>query len=84
MIQECLRKKPGGANDWFEAVQLFNYGFKTTAHDLDSIEETRPIALDGNDGHTMWVNSRGLELLKKKIEANPKGNNACDISARLA
>ena len=66
VIQDCLRKKPGGANDWLEAVQLFNYGFKATAHDLDSIETTRPIALDGNDGHTMWVNSRGLNLLPKE------------------
>jgi predicted amidohydrolase YtcJ len=78
VIQECLRKKPGDADDWLEAVQLFNYGFKATAHDLDCIEKKRPIALEGNDGHTMWVNSRGL----KKIEVNPRGKNACDISAR--
>jgi len=53
VIQDCLRKKPGGPDDWLEAVQLFNYGFKATAHDLDSIEKTRPIGLDGNDGHTL-------------------------------
>ena len=62
-IEKCLDKEPGGANDWLEAVQLYNYGFEATAHDLDSIEKKRPIALDGNDGHTMWVNSRGLKLL---------------------
>jgi predicted amidohydrolase YtcJ len=82
VIQDCLRKKPGGPDDWVEAVQLFNYGFKATAHDLDGIEKRRPIALDGNDGHTMWVNSRGLKLLKKKIDANPRGNNACGISSK--
>jgi hypothetical protein len=60
-IQACL--EPGGADDWFEAVQLDNYGFAATATDLDSIEATRPLALWGNDGHTVWVNSRGLELL---------------------
>lgn len=60
-IQACL--EPGGADDWFEAVQLDNYGFAATAKDLDSIEATRPLALWGNDGHTVWVNSRGLELL---------------------
>ena len=60
VIQECLAKKPGGADDWFEAVQLYNYDFKATAQDLDSIEAKRPIALQGNDGHTVWVNSRGL------------------------
>ena len=79
VIKECLAKEPGGADDWFEAVQLYNYGFKATARDLDSIEKTRPIALDGNDGHTMWVNSRGLNLLPKNT-ANPEDGNACDIS----
>jgi predicted amidohydrolase YtcJ len=77
-IRDCLRKNPGG-HDWLEAVQLFNYGFKATAHELDSIEKTRPIALDGNDGHTMWVNSRGLALLPQN-RANPRGKNACDVS----
>jgi predicted amidohydrolase YtcJ len=79
VIQKCLAKEPGGADEWLEAVQLFNYGFNATTRDLDKIKTTRPIALDGNDGHTMWVNSRGLALLKKKIEGNPRGNNACDI-----
>lgn len=79
VIQDCLRKKPGGANDWLVAVQLFNYGFKATARDLDNIERTRPIALEGNDGHTMWVNSRGLNLLPKK-RANARHRNACDVS----
>ena len=64
VIQECLAKKPGGADDWFEAVQLDNYGFEATARDLDSIEETRPIVLAGNDGHAAWVNSRALDLLR--------------------
>lgn len=62
-IQECLAKEPGGADDWFEAVQLDNYGFQATVRDLDRIEKTRPIALHGNDGHIVWVNSRGLALL---------------------
>jgi len=63
VIQACLAKEPGGAGDWFEAVQLDNYGFAATALDLDSIEASRPVALAGNDGHTVWVNSRGLELI---------------------
>ena len=79
VIKECLPKEPGGPDDWLEAVQLYNYGFKATARDLDSIEKTRPIALDGNDGHTMWVNSRGLNLLPKN-RANARHRNACDIS----
>ena len=38
-------------------------GAEATAKDLDRIEAKRPIALEGNDGHTVWVNSRGLKLL---------------------
>ena len=63
VIQTCLIKEPGGADEWFEAVQLDNYGFSATSLDLDSIEATRPLALWGNDGHTVWVNGRGLALL---------------------
>jgi predicted amidohydrolase YtcJ len=63
VVRDCIAKEDGGPDDWFEAAQLDNYGFKATAKDLDTIEAKRPIALDGNDGHTVWVNSRGLELL---------------------
>ena len=50
VIQACLAKDTGGADKWFEAAQLDNYGFQATAKDLDTIEAKRPIALDGNDG----------------------------------
>lgn len=63
VIRVCLDKDIGGADEWFEAVQLDNYGFSATAKDVDTIESARPLALWGNDGHTVWVNSRGLELL---------------------
>jgi predicted amidohydrolase YtcJ len=63
VIQNCLAEDQGGADEWFEAAQLDNYGFSATAKDLDGIETKRPIALWGNDGHTVWVNSRGLALL---------------------
>jgi predicted amidohydrolase YtcJ len=62
VIKNCLAEDQGGADDWFEAVQLDNYGFSATAKDIDQIEKSRPVALWGNDGHTVWVNSRGLEL----------------------
>jgi predicted amidohydrolase YtcJ len=62
VIQDCLAEQLGGADEWFEAVQLDNYGFAATAKDIDRIEATRPLALWGNDGHTVWINSRGLEL----------------------
>jgi predicted amidohydrolase YtcJ len=79
VIQKCIAEKPGGADDWLEAVQLYNYGFEATACDLDRIEALRPIALQGNDGHTVLVNSRGLYLLKKNM-ANPKHAIACAVS----
>jgi predicted amidohydrolase YtcJ len=83
VIRDCLDKEPGDEDDWLEAVQLFNYGFEATARDLDDrIEKNRPIALEGNDGHTMWVNSHGLKLLKEEIEALRKRNNACGISRK--
>jgi predicted amidohydrolase YtcJ len=63
VIQECIQKQPGGSNDWIEAVQLDNYGFSATAADLDAIEAERPLALEGNDGHTAWINSRGLAIV---------------------
>jgi predicted amidohydrolase YtcJ len=63
VIQDCLAEDQGGADEWFEAAQLDNYDFSATANDLDGIETKRPIALWGNDGHTVWVDSRGLALL---------------------
>jgi predicted amidohydrolase YtcJ len=63
VVQDCLAKDQAGADEWFEAAQLDNYGFSATAKDLDTIEASRPVALWGNDGHTVWVNSPGLALL---------------------
>ena len=74
VIRDCLAKDQGGADDWFEAVQLDNYGFSATAKDVDGIEASRPVALWGNDGHTVWVNSRGLALLGVTAETpDPPG-----------
>jgi predicted amidohydrolase YtcJ len=62
VIHACLDKEQGGPDEWFEAVQLDNYGFAATAKDVDKIEAKRPLVLWGNDGHTGWVNGRGLAL----------------------
>ena len=73
-IRACLDKEQGGADVWFEAVQLDNYGFSATTKDIDAIEAERPVALWGNDGHTVWVNSRGLELLGVRADTpDPAG-----------
>ena len=63
VLQACIQKRPGGPNDWIEAVQLDNYGFSAAAADLDAIEAERPLVLWGNDGQTAWVNSRGLAII---------------------
>ena len=82
VVQDCLGKDQGGADDWFEAAQLDNYGFSATANDLDGIETKRPVALWGNDGHTVWVNSRGLALLGVTAETPdiPGGKIARDAT----
>ncbi len=73
-VRTCLDKEQGGDDQWFEAVQLDNYGFSATAKDIDKIEAKRPVALWGNDGHTAWVNSRGLELTGTSAETpDPPG-----------
>lgn len=38
VIKDCLAKDQGGADEWFEAAQLDNYGFSATAKDVDTIE----------------------------------------------
>ena len=82
VIQDCLADDTGAADEWFEAVQLDNYGFSATAKDLDTIGTERPVALWGNDGHTVWVNSRGLALLGVTAETPdpPGGKIARDAS----
>src|SRR5262245_38265661 len=40
VIETCLAKEQGEADEWFEATQLDNYGFSATAKDLDAIETT--------------------------------------------
>jgi len=39
VIRDCLDRDQGGADDWFEAVQLDNYGFSATAKYLDRDEK---------------------------------------------
>lgn len=74
VIRACLDKEQGGDDQWFEAVQLDNYGFSAMAKDVDKIEAKRPVVLWGNDGHTGWVNSRGLELIGVAAETpDPPG-----------
>ena len=85
VVRACLDKEQDADDQWFEAVQLDNYGFSATAKDVDKIEATRPLALWGNDGHTVWVNSRGLELTGVTAETPdpPGGKIGRDTSGAL-
>ena len=47
---------------WIVVNAVNPAGFKANRHDLDKIERDRPLFLWGADGHTGWVNTRGLEL----------------------
>ena len=47
---------------WIVINEVNPAGFRANRHDLDVIERDRPLFLWGSDGHTAWVNTRGLEL----------------------
>lgn len=50
------------ASTWIVVNEVNPAGFKAHRHDLDAIEKDRALFLWGADGHTAWVNTRGLEL----------------------
>jgi len=59
-VAACLRKSSGDSSSWFEAVQVNPSGLTLTLADLDSLAATRPLILNGSDGHTVWANSAAL------------------------
>jgi len=59
-IRACLAADK--ASTWLVVNEVNPAGFKANRHDLDAIESKRPLFLWGSDGHTGWVNTRGLEL----------------------
>jgi len=61
-IRACLAADPG--TTWLVVNEVNPAGFKANRRDLDAIETQRPLFLWGADGHTAWVNSRGLEVAK--------------------
>ncbi|MFI1885275.1 amidohydrolase [Streptomyces jumonjinensis] len=67
-LAESAGGEPGGEPDgWLSAVDWNPVGLLpagTVPHHriLDELPTRRPVALLGGDGHTAWVNRRGLEL----------------------
>src|SRR5690349_7253666 len=60
---------------WIVINAVNGAGFKATRQDLDAIEKRRPLFLWSTDGHSAWVNSRGLELagITRKTADTPDG-----------
>jgi predicted amidohydrolase YtcJ len=59
-VAACLQKS-AGESSWFEVVQVNPSGLTLTREDLDSLLASRPLILNGSDGHTVWANSAALK-----------------------
>ena len=59
-IRACIAADK--TSTWIVVNEVNPAGFKANRHDLDAIERERPLFLWGADGHSAWVNTRGLEL----------------------
>jgi predicted amidohydrolase YtcJ len=61
-IRRCLDTDPD--TGWMMVTDVNPAAFRANRRQLDTITRDRPLFLWGTDGHTGWVNSRGLELAK--------------------
>jgi predicted amidohydrolase YtcJ len=60
VIRECLAQEP--SSGWLLVSEINSAGFRADRKGLDAIVADRPLFLYGADGHTGWVNSKGLAL----------------------
>lgn len=58
-IQACEQRHP--TQGWLLVNEFNGAGLNAHATQLDAINNTRPLLLAGSDGHTAWVNSKGLQ-----------------------
>jgi predicted amidohydrolase YtcJ len=62
-VREHARRQPDApwvrGRGWFYSA--LPGGRPPTRQDLDAVESTRPVYLEAYDGHSGWVNSKGLE-----------------------
>jgi hypothetical protein len=61
-VAVCLKAHPPAHGQWFEAIMVNPSGLTLTLADLDSMLPDQPLLLEGSDGHTVWANSRALQL----------------------
>ncbi len=83
-VGACLAKNPGDPARWYEVVMVNPTGAQLTARQLDELSPSRPLMLEGSDGHTVWLNSaamaaahidrRTADPAGGKIEHNADGN----------
>jgi predicted amidohydrolase YtcJ len=83
-VTSCLKSSPGDAHDWFEVTQVDPSALTLTREDLDSILASRPMVLQGADGHTLWANSAALRAahLSAKTADPPNGRIERDDAGR--
>ncbi|MBP8924392.1 MAG: amidohydrolase [Pseudomonadales bacterium] len=63
VVRACMAAGgPANAAEWVVAINLNPADFDADKVALDTIVAQRPLALLATDGHTAWINSRGLEL----------------------
>jgi predicted amidohydrolase YtcJ len=60
VIRECLAQEQ--SSGWLVVSEVNSAGFRADRKGLDAIVADRPLFLWGADGHTGWVNSKGLAL----------------------
>jgi predicted amidohydrolase YtcJ len=63
-VAACLKGRPADRAQWFEVVMVNPSGLTLERADLDSMLSDRPMLLSGSDGHTVWANSRALNLAR--------------------
>ena len=60
VIRDCLTRDQ--SSGWLVVSEVNSAGFRADRKGLDAIVPNRPLFLYGADGHTGWVNSKGLAL----------------------
>jgi predicted amidohydrolase YtcJ len=83
-VAACLKSNPGDERLWFEVTQVDPSGLTLTRQDLDSILASRPMVLEGADGHTLWANSAALRAahLSAETPEPPNGRIERDSTGR--
>ena len=85
ILRDCVAKEGNAPlTKWIEVVKVNPTNFIAGSADLDKISNRRPVILESIDGHSSWVNSVALKLMKitdatpdpsgGKIERDAKGH----------